>query len=269
MFQEASEITILSPKEAEVLREKVKNECELNRTLDEKSQSYSQTEYCLTEFDSVSCWPPTKGGTIAKIPCPSHVPGVKITGTVYRPCNLTIETQDLNGRKTIVWKFDRSNYSDCVHHEDIMAVALPILVITVWVLLRIFVTTGDQCWDLDIGSGSPSRILLIVYPAIIMLVISEFKRVYRRKRYLQSNTENRRQSVWFNNQDAAYEPGERQIDIKSGIKLSKSPSLSVKQKSFADRFHKIIKPRSNDKFQRPSGLRRPSPLCRNSAITTE
>ncbi|CAH8478150.1 unnamed protein product [Schistosoma intercalatum] len=465
---EASEITILSLKEAEILREKVKNECELNRTLDKKSQIYFQTEYCLTEFDSVSCWPPTKGGTIAKIPCPSHVPGVKITGMVYRPCNITIKTQDLNGRNIIVWKFDRSNYSDCVHHEDIMAIhlpiiqtsvfygyatsmillliatgiilrfrrlrctrnnlhlnlfsaillrcvlhfikhaadgqgvickvfttlhvftieatyswvlmealylhnsvlvhvmheTLPILVITVWVLLRIFVTTGDQCWDLDIGSGSPSRILLIVYPAIIMLfnlaffinllrvifnktqsqpmsdakrlrtllkstsvlvivfglyhlfliplnlmqinthtngpglleiiklyyeqimeafqgsfvaillcfinkeVISEFKRVYRRKQYLHSNTENRRQSVWFNNQDVPYESGERQIDINPGIKLSKSPSLSLKQKSFTDRFHKIIKHRSNDKFRRPSGLRRPSPLCRNSAITT-
>ncbi|CAH8484470.1 unnamed protein product [Schistosoma margrebowiei] len=478
---EASEITILSLKEAEILREKVKNECELNRTLDKKSQIYFQTEYCLTEFDSVSCWPPTKGGTIAKIPCPSHVPGVKITGMVYRPCNITIKTQDLNGRNIIVWKFDRSNYSDCVHHEDIMAIhlpiiqtsvfygyaismillliatgiilrfrrlrctrnnlhlnlfsaillrcvlhfikhaadgqgvickvfttlhvftieatyswvlmealylhnsvlvhvmhesrtsfilyasigwSLPILVITVWVLLRIFVTTGDQCWDLDIGSGSPSRILLIVYPAIIMLfnlaffinllrvifnktqsqpmsdakrlrtllkstsvlvivfglyhlfliplnlmqinthingpglleiiklyyeqimeafqgsfvaillcfinkeVISEFKRVYRRKQYLHSNTENRRQSVWFNNQDVPYESGERQIDINPGIQLTKSPSLSLKQKSFTDRFHKIIKHRSNDKFRRPSGLRRPSPLCRNSAITT-
>lgn len=90
----------------------------------EKSQIYFQTEYCLTEFDSVSCWPPTKGGTIAKIPCPSHVPGVKITGMVYRPCNITIKTQDLNGRNIIVWKFDRSNYSDCVHHEDIMAVGI-------------------------------------------------------------------------------------------------------------------------------------------------
>lgn len=90
----------------------------------EKSQVYFQTEYCLTEFDSVSCWPPTKGGTIAKIPCPSHVPGVKITGMVYRPCNITIKTQDLNGRNIIVWKFDRSNYSDCVHHEDIMAVGI-------------------------------------------------------------------------------------------------------------------------------------------------
>lgn len=103
---------------------------------------------------------------------------------------------------------------------------------------------------------------------VILQVISEFKRVYRRKQYLHSNTENRRQSVWFNNQDVPYESGERQIDINPGIKLSKSPSLSLKQKSFTDRFHKIIKHRSNDKFRRPSGLRRPSPLCRNSAITT-
>ncbi|CAH8467266.1 unnamed protein product [Schistosoma turkestanicum] len=464
---EASEITILSPKEAEILREKVKRECELNRTIDEESKIYSQTEYCLTEFDSVSCWPRTKGGTIAKIPCPSHVPGVKITGIVYRPCNSTMQTYDSNGRQTIVWKFDRSNYSDCVHQEDIMAIhlpiiqtsvfygyaismvllliatgiilrfrnlyvenndrntyyilqttvvickifttlhvftieatyswvlmealylhnsvlvhvmhesrtsfvlyasvgwSLPILVIIAWVLLRIFVTTGDQCWDLDIGAGSPSRILLIVYPAIIMLcnlaffvnllrvifnktqsqpmseakrlrtllkstsvlvlvfglyhlfliplnlmqinthtngpglleiiklyyeqimeafqgsfvaillcfinkeVIAEFKRIYRRKKYLHSNTENRRQSVWLNNQDVVYESSEQQMDIKPVLKLSNNSSLIIKHKPFTDRFHKLMRHRSKNEFRRPSGIRRPSPLCRSSATTTE
>ncbi|CAH8452401.1 unnamed protein product [Heterobilharzia americana] len=283
---DASEITILSPKEAEILRERIKKDCELNRTLDEKSRIYSPVEYCLTEFDSVSCWPPTKGGTVAKLSCPSHVPGVKVTGFAYRACNLTNKLEDTNGQYMNVWKFDRSNYSDCVHKEDIMAIhlpiiqtsvfygyaismvllliatgiilrfrrlrctrnnlhlnlfsaillrcilhfikhagdgqgiickvfttlhvftieatyswvlmealylhnsilvhvmhesrtsffvyasigwTLPILVIIAWILLRLFVTTGDQCWDLDSGSGSPSRILLIVYPAIIML----------------------------------------------------------------------------------------------------
>ncbi|VDO43638.1 unnamed protein product [Schistosoma margrebowiei] len=469
----------MSLKEAEILREKVKNECELNRTLDKKSQIYFQTEYCLTEFDSVSCWPPTKGGTIAKIPCPSHVPGVKITGMVYRPCNITIKTQDLNGRNIIVWKFDRSNYSDCVHHEDIMAIHLPIIqtsvfygyaismillliatgiilrfrrlrctrnnlhlnlfsaillrcvlhfikhaadgqgvICKVFTTLHVFTIEATYSWVLmealylhnsvlvhvmhesrtsfilyasigwlvegsrretldldfilfgtcqqgvlvilrelmhpdrfkfvsssftvrDVTTGlSVSRlqfnlaffinllrvifnktqsqpmsdakrlrtllkstsVLVIVFglyhlfliplnlmqinthtngPGLLEIiklyyeqimeafqVISEFKRIYRRKQYLHSNTENRRQSVWFNNQDVPYESGERQIDINPGIQLTKSPCLSLKQKSFTDRFHKIIKHRSNDKFRRPSGLRRPSPLCRNSAITT-
>ncbi|KAK4473428.1 hypothetical protein MN116_002799 [Schistosoma mekongi] len=479
---EANEITILSPKEAEILREKIKTECELNRTTDEESQIYSQTEYCLTEFDSVSCWPPTKGGTIARISCPSHVPGVKVTGIVYRPCNLTIITQDSNGQKMIVWKFDRSNYSDCVHKEDIMAIhlpiiqtsvfygysismillliatgillrfrrlrctrnnlhlnlfsaillrcvlhfikhaadgqgvickvfttlhvftieatyswvlmealylhnsvlvhvlhesrasfilyasigwSLPILVIIAWVLLRIFVTTGDQCWDLDIGAGSPSRILLIVYPTIIMVfnlaffinllrvifnktqsqpmsdakrlrtllkstsvlvlvfglyhlfliplnlmhlntesngpglleiiklyyeqimeafqgsfvaillcfinkeVIAEFRRVYRRKMYLHSNTENRRQSFWLNNQDVVYESNEREVNDKPIVKISTCSSLTPKHKTFSNRLNKIMRRRSRNTFQRPSGIRRPSPLCRNHVIITK
>ncbi|CAH8826586.1 unnamed protein product [Trichobilharzia szidati] len=479
MRRDASEITILSPKEAEILREKVRIECENNRTLELKSQIYSQTEYCLTEFDSVSCWPTTKGRATARIPCPSHVPGAKITGTVYRLCNTTVKTEDSDGQYKIIWEFGRPNYSECVHKTDIAAIHLPIiqtsvfygyaismvlllvatgiilrfrrlrctrnnlhlnlfsaillrcvlhfikhaadgqdivckifttlhvftvqatytwvlmealylhnsvlvhvmhesrtsfavyasigwtlptLVVITWILLRLYVTTGDQCWDLDSDPGSPSRILLIVYPNVIMLfnlaffvnllrvifnktqsqpmseakrlrtllkstsvlvlvfglyqlfllplnfmrinpesngsslleiiklyyeqimeafqgsfvaivlcfinkeVISEFKRLYRRKQYLHSNTENRRQSAWMNNtHETGNELGEQHNEYKPIVKVSRELSIIPKRKSssFTSRFVKLIGCRSKDKFQRPSGPRRPSPLCRS------
>ncbi|CAH8456469.1 unnamed protein product [Heterobilharzia americana] len=102
-------------------------------------------------------------------------------------------------------------------------------------------------------------------------VISEFKRLYRRKQYLHSNTDNRRQSAWFNNQETPNEPGEEQMEYKPAIRISRESSIIPKRKQhpLTIRFARLVGCQSKDKFQRPTGPRRPSPLCRNDIIMCE
>ncbi|THD28388.1 Parathyroid hormone/parathyroid hormone peptide receptor [Fasciola hepatica] len=50
----------------------------------------------------------------------------------------------------------------------------PLLVTFVWVLLRIYVTPGPECWILDVGAVSSSRLLLIIYPSVMILLNGAF-----------------------------------------------------------------------------------------------
>ncbi|VDQ00905.1 unnamed protein product [Trichobilharzia regenti] len=120
----------------------------------------------------------------------------------------------------------------------------------------------------DSNGSSLLEIIKLYYEQIMeaFQVISEFKRLYRRKQYLHSNTENRRQSAWMNNtHETGNELGEQHNEYKPIEKVSRELSIIPKRKSnsFTSRFVKLIGCRSKDKFQRPSGPRRPSPLCRS------
>ncbi|KAA3674827.1 uncharacterized protein DEA37_0012344 [Paragonimus westermani] len=47
---------------------------------------------------------------------------------------------------------------------------LPLLITVVWVILRSTVTTGAICWIVDSSPNSPSRLLVVLFPVIVILL---------------------------------------------------------------------------------------------------
>ncbi|KAF8572276.1 hypothetical protein P879_02602 [Paragonimus westermani] len=47
---------------------------------------------------------------------------------------------------------------------------LPLLITVIWVILRSTVTTGAICWIVDSSPNSPSRLLVVLFPVIVILL---------------------------------------------------------------------------------------------------
>ncbi|XP_063383616.1 calcitonin gene-related peptide type 1 receptor isoform X1 [Cydia fagiglandana] len=72
--------------------------------------------YCPGTFDTWACWPPTRAGAVARVPCPGFVPGFSTDLLAHKQCtsNGTWWRHPNTGKP---W----SNYTTCIKPEDDMS----------------------------------------------------------------------------------------------------------------------------------------------------
>ncbi|XP_045204800.2 PDF receptor-like [Mercenaria mercenaria] len=109
--------------------------------------------FCNVTSDSVTCWPPTSAGSVAKQPCPS-IFGAPVETYAYKRCD-----QSGKWAESDIWKgFGHSDYSECVGHLSMIE--------------EVFDVDKEKLKEMETGIFEGSRSANIVFLVLLLMSVA-------------------------------------------------------------------------------------------------